>query len=1024
MLIRNSLLSLIRSKGKTALFSLLIIALTLILSLGVCVWASIEQFLDEADEFYTTIGVVEYLGNDYPLDLIIDEDLAAYLVDVDISAVEDDPATILWDGSARYYGYVDGFWRDDGFMADQTNALIVINRVTYSETYKKYVAFVTEVLDSYTLEVDDQIFLDPSFGDFQYDRYYVVYGVTYEGHHPFSNMMPMPFYYPAAFDIGINIPNAMDITVETANGVDYEIPEVFINAAKTMQVGKNYVLVNSTDNLLALYPFNQEELYIVEGRAFTEKEYASGERVIVISDLMAARLGKSIGDEITLSFFPPDESGSGPNYWAGNGVPYQDSFKIVGITNSVESQEWQVYIPKAICAPFSVTPIGYTVGQAVVKNDEAAEFSARVNPLLHGRFILTMYDQGYANVATPFATILIIAKILTAICAFVELAVLIFFGYLFVYRQRETGETLLMLGAGKSWVSGYFLLSAGVIALFATLVGAVIGFKLHDRILQLVAEAANSQNLIDNRYSNGNLSITRVLEFAPQFHITFFMKFGLVVFAVALLSCLVFLSIAFKVNQMKRRKNTGPQKEGKTSKLRGGGRKYAILSILRGGTRTAVVPLLAVTVVFFLGQLATNSTDYHNQLEEIYDNTMISGRFTDIHGKQIGGQVIDASQAVSLYRSGAIDKLSVTLDFQVIYTETVIHPNGTEEVVEAPIELKETRSVAVGMGLQTINGLFIKLMWTNDFRTVPELFYLDNVEVSFLDGYDESFLTIPPGSPELNECIVSNNLLEELGINLGDAIRVAPLSSAFGTESWPAEVRNHIDLTIVGSYEQQGIGEMAYLPLPLLLDTTLNRENMDESSVFTSDADDSPTQEQDTSLAGVTFNSATFQLTDSRKLSDLKDFLSEVGFSQVNDISRLRTFIVIDDAIFNNAVAGVKQQIRYTNTLYPFLYVLVGVIAFVVSYLLVVSRRMELAILRGLGATSLTTFLSFFMEQSFLCLLGVGIGLGAWGLLKGGFIPFHLWLVLGFVGCYFIGSGISIAIMNQRNLLTILSDKD
>jgi cell division protein FtsX len=119
-----------------------------------------------------------------------------------------------------------------------------------------------------------------------------------------------------------------------------------------------------------------------------------------------------------------------------------------------------------------------------------------------------------------------------------------------------------------------------------------------------------------------------------------------------------------------------------------------------------------------------------------------------------------------------------------------------------------------------------------------------------------------------------------------------------------------------------------------------------------------------------------------------------------------------------------KQQIRYTNTLYPFLYVLVGVIAFVVSYLLVVSRRMELAVLRGLGATSLTTFMSFFMEQSLLCLLGVGLGLGAWGLLRGGFIPLHLWLVLGFVGCYFIGSGLSIAIMNQRNLLTILSDKD
>ena len=261
-----------------------------------------------------------------------------------------------------------------------------------------------------------------------------------------------------------------------------------------------------------------------------------------------------------------------------------------------------------------------------------------------------------------------------------EFAVLVFFGYLFVYRQRETGETLLMLGAGKPWVSGYFLLSAGVIALFATLIGAGVGFRLHDRILQLVAEAARSQSLIDNRYSNGNFSITRVLEFAPQFDITFFLKFGLVVFAVALLSCMVFLLIAFKVNQMKGRRKTGPQKEGKTSHLKGGSRKYAILSILRGGTRTTVVPLLAVAVVFFLGQLATTSAHYHEQLEEIYENTTISGKFTDIHGKQIGDQVIGSYNVMNLFRTGMIEDLSISLDQWVLLNGTLLHADGTEGV--------------------------------------------------------------------------------------------------------------------------------------------------------------------------------------------------------------------------------------------------------------------------------------------------------------------------------------------------------
>ena len=88
MLIRNSLLSLVRTKGKTFLFTLLIIALTLTLSLGVCVWASIQQFLDEADEFYTTIGLVEYIGRDYPQDTSIDPNMAEDLSRLDISAIE------------------------------------------------------------------------------------------------------------------------------------------------------------------------------------------------------------------------------------------------------------------------------------------------------------------------------------------------------------------------------------------------------------------------------------------------------------------------------------------------------------------------------------------------------------------------------------------------------------------------------------------------------------------------------------------------------------------------------------------------------------------------------------------------------------------------------------------------------------------------------------------------------------------------------------------------------------------------
>ena len=1032
MLIRNSLLSLVRTKGKTLLFALLIFALTLVLSLGVSVWASIRQFLDDADDFYTTIGLVEYVGQNYPQDDVSDPEMAAELADLDFSGIENDPATLLWDPSARYFGYVEGFKRDDKTSERSTPALLVVSRVTYNESYNGYTAVVAKALYSSIIEDDSMILLASSYGAFEENHFYVVSGAAHMNRTPYVNLAPYEFYNEAAEASGIEIPMVLDITVETDAGISYDLPEVYTSAGKSLEVSNNYILINSTDDLMALYPFHQEELYLIDGREFTDEEYQNGDRVVIVPEIMALRLNKTIGDTIPIQFVEPDATGKSPYYWAGNGFRNEADFKIVGITNTVLGKEWHAFVPKAVGVPASVNPIGYTVGQAVVRNSEAGEFAARTDQLMQGRFILTIYDQGYADVAVPFITILNIAKILTVIVAVVELAVLIFFGYLFVYRQRETGETLLMLGAGKPWVSGYFLLSAGVIALVATLIGSWVGYKLHDRVLQLVAQAAQSQTLIDGRYSNGNLSIKRVLEFAPQLDLSFFLWFGAIVFGVALLSCLVFLLVAFKVTRSKKKRAAGPQKEGKTSHLRGGSSKYAILSIWRGGTRTIVVPLLALTVIFFLGQLSTTADSYERQLEDIYESTTITGRFTDIKGKQVGGQVIDAQLVMDLYRSGAINALSVSLDMSSLYTGTPIHADGTEE--EVPPLVVPTNSYVLENFVERFGrpGVGIKLIFTNDFQNAPEFYYRDSVPVTYLEGYDDSFLAEPAddsgiaNGSGIGNALISTDLQERLGAVLGDVLRISIYSTGGGRQARGGDPLDYFDLRVVGTFEQQGLMETIYMPLSSEITALIWDEGQrtDAPASLTFDEGYTPTEEQLDQLYRIDFDSATFKLTDTKNLGQLKDYLSEYGYSQVNKISKLRAFIVLDDAIFNNAVASLQQQIRYVNTLYPFLYVLVGVIAFVVSYLLVVSRRMELATLRGLGASSFTTFMSFFLEQSLLCLIGVGVGVAAWRVLRGPFIPLHLWLILGFVICYFVGSALSIGIMNSRNLLAILSDKD
>ena len=81
----------------------------------------------------------------------------------------------------------------------------------------------------------------------------------------------------------------------------------------------------------------------------------------------------------------------------------------------------------------------------------------------------------------------------------------------------------------------------------------------------------------------------------------------------------------------------------------------------------------------------------------------------------------------------------------------------------------------------------------------------------------------------------------------------------------------------------------------------------------------------------------------------------------------------------------------------PILYVLVGIILLVVSYLLAVSRRKEFAIMRGLGAPKRVTFMSFFAEQVFLCVIGTAAGIAAGYWIYAGVSASQLVLAAGYV---------------------------
>ena len=84
---------------------------------------------------------------------------------------------------------------------------------------------------------------------------------------------------------------------------------------------------------------------------------------------------------------------------------------------------------------------------------------------------------------------------------------------------------------------------------------------------------------------------------------------------------------------------------------------------------------------------------------------------------------------------------------------------------------------------------------------------------------------------------------------------------------------------------------------------------------------------------------------------------------------------------------------------------------------------MEFAVLRGLGASKIRVFMSFFLEQFLLCLLGCVLALPVLYLGSPEWMV-HLQIIGIYLGCYLFGTAISVAAVGRTNLMSLLSERE
>ena len=111
MILRNGIHSTIRAKGRTALFTALILLVCLSLTLGMGMWAYCSGQLALLDENYISIALVEHMGANYPDEDTADDYARAALEALDDEAIAAIPGVELWERHDSTLAYVEGFER-------------------------------------------------------------------------------------------------------------------------------------------------------------------------------------------------------------------------------------------------------------------------------------------------------------------------------------------------------------------------------------------------------------------------------------------------------------------------------------------------------------------------------------------------------------------------------------------------------------------------------------------------------------------------------------------------------------------------------------------------------------------------------------------------------------------------------------------------------------------------------------------------------------------------------------------------
>ncbi len=1054
MIFKHSLNSIIRSRGKTFLFLILLTASIVFVNLGSSMNYSANRMLDQANEQFSTVVAFKYGDLHNPDGAWADENFQKNLSAINFSAISSHPAVIAVDQErtiSAYAGPNSQVWQNSSPFKDYVIVTLRLlseqddgswTALTYDTIFGRKVSgtvfLKVSPLTTSGLDISDQL---------QPDRTLLLAAYAQSS----SSMTLMPIKpaelvrNPSATLKGIR--ELTDIT----NRSDYfetEEGKAWLELAETLHIIDTSFQVIASSDIQSMIPFHMKQTWLKSGSFKPEPG------TCYVSERLAGLFGLQVGDRWHLAYHYDPEGNPAYTYASEIGFSHEEDCEIAGIFQITSDLTYTILTPYPDW--LQKAPDNYDFLRVRVNNAQVEEYLSYVDSLLPEMVELQVEDQGYSNAVIPILKLRERSLYMTIASAAAGVAVISLFAYLFIVRQRETADVMMKLGTGRTRTITYLIIGIMIVAILAGLAGTYIAGLVDSKLTESVWSVLQGGVMQDLRFSERALGLQ--VAFAPELVTAGWVRWVTSGIVVGLVFVITLITSFIALKKPKRRKPqaiVAPKSESghamTFARLPGLSLRFALRSILRNFSRSLIVPLTVALLAAFILIIGVSVADQEQAAETIYDRVPTTAYLTTILGQHrqfpiqlqtdifrildntyqgrqtrlmfgypATGEQVRAARAELEEQNPVIKEFLLTRYMHYQYMGLLTHADGsagTPDLPERPVVDRQMSAIEAQLGFSFLEQQVKRmpvLALTDSITRTSEAIKFRESQVQWLQGYsDEDFLK--------PECIVvlPDRFLTEQKLELGDVIRLGVYEP---DENFGVLVEA-FDFKIVGNYFQGSRSPVFYVPWNLLTELRMGTDLGRTVRLNPDDPNSPKVPGLPYEYVAESVDSATIIPENPRDLDGLRDYLEANRYSQIGIIRSNRLAVVIEDKALADGLLSIRQHLSFLNLIIPIMLLLSGLIGFILSYLLTRNRLPEFAVMRSLGSKKIQVYLAFFLEQFFLLLIGF-LPVAVVLLARPEWLPAvgrNLYL---FLAVYTFGIVIAIGLMGRSKVLDILFTKE